>query len=374
MNMHTALFVLAATAATSSVYADKISLEQAPPAVREAILSKTGGQPIEDIDREVRNGQTVYEASFKSGGTQQELLVSEAGTILRDAIPPSTGLANNTLTLANRQTVSIVAAPTAVQNALRTGVQGSTIESVDKGIWNGQTIYEASFTRNGQRMTYQVNEAGKPVISKNPAIPAQQKVAKGKSPKYAGLSPNNVPLSGGAKMQVINAPTAVQRTVQQLSGGANIEDFERGQWNGRTVYEAAFKKNGQHVELQILEDGSVLTSGPTVASTTTTPTALQPRYAGLSPSNVPISGGAKIPFIGAPQAVQDAVNLIAAGANIEDMERGQWNGRTVYEAAFKKNGQHIELQVLEDGSIVTHGPAGSAVGGPASGTITTIPQ
>jgi len=381
MNTKQALLICAATvAAGSSSFADKVSLEQTPPAVREAILSKTGGQPIEDIDREVRNGQVVYEASFKSGGSQQELLISEAGTILRDVVPPSNGLANTPLTLANRQSISINSAPPAVQNAFRSSLRGFTVESVDKGIWNGQTIYEAAYTQNGQRVTRQVNEAGKPVISPTPAVPQQPKVAAARGPKYAGLSPSNVPLSGGVKEQMANAPTAVQRTVQKLSGGAKIEDFERGTWNGRTVYEAAFKKGGTHVELQVLDNGAVLTQAPvgdaaaSQAAVSKTTAPVQPRYAGLATSNVQLSGGSKIPFIGAPQPVQEAVNLIAAGANIEDMERGQWNGRTVYEAAFKKNGQHIELQVLEDGSILTHGPAGSAVGAPAAGTINTVPQ
>jgi hypothetical protein len=217
------------------------------------------------------------------------------------------------------------------------------------------------------------------VVSRNPAVPLQPKMA-GRGPRYAGLSPSNVPLSGGVKMQMANAPTAVQRTVQQLSAGAQIEDFERGTWNGKTVYEAAFKRGGQNVELQVLENGSVLTQGPagdtsatSQAALGTSTTAVQPRYAGLAETNVPISGGQKIPFTGAPQPVQEAVNLIASGARIEDMERGQWNGRTVYEAAFKKNGQHIELQVLEDGSIVTHAPAGAATGAPAPGTINTFP-
>ena len=180
-------------------------------------------------------------------------------------------------------------------------------------------------------------------------------------------------------MQMADAPTAVQRTIQQLSGGVKIEDLERGLWNGKTVYEAAFKKGGQHVELQVLDNGAVLTQAPvdpsaSQAAVSTTTAPVQRRYPGLATSNVPLSGGSKIPFIGAPQPVQQAVNLIAAGANIEDMERGQWNGRTVYEAAFKKNGQHIELQVLEDGSILTHGPAGSAAGAPPTGTIGTVPQ
>ena len=55
-------------------------------------------------------------------------------------------------------------------------------------------------------------------------------------------------------------------TILQLANGAQVEDFERGTWNSRTVYEAAFKRNGQHTEVQVLDDGTVLTKSlPTAA-------------------------------------------------------------------------------------------------------------
>jgi hypothetical protein len=75
-----------------------------------------------------------------------------------------------------------------------------------------------------------------------------------------------VQLSGGAKVDMNSAPQPVQNTLRQITAGAQVEDLERGTWNGRTVYQAAFKRNGQHTELQILDDGSVLTKQlPTAA-------------------------------------------------------------------------------------------------------------
>ena len=67
-------------------------------------------------------------------------------------------------------------------------------------------------------------------------------------------------------MSVAEAPRPVQNTIQHMANGARVEDFGRGEWNGRTVYQAAFKRNGQNVELQILDDGSVLTTQPALAA------------------------------------------------------------------------------------------------------------
>jgi len=375
MKARKALLILAAAATASTLYADKVQLSQAPPLVQQAIRQKAGRHPIEDIDRNVRNGQTVYEASWKGqGGTQQELLVSEAGTILRDIVGASTGLAQQNLTLANKTGVGLTETPQTVQIAIHNQIPNAPIDGIQRGIWNGQNIYEVTYHDNGQLKTYQVTESGQPVVSQTPVAPASWQ------PRYSNLATQNVPLSAGAKVALISVPVPVQTTITNVAAGAQIEDLERGQWNGRTVYQAAFKRNGQNVELQVLDDGALLNSKPFGAATDPnfagTPVAKFPgtlgraandiRYAGLADGNVQLSGGAKMPFTEAPRAVQTTVNAFANSAPVEDFERGDWNGRTVYEAAFKRNGENIELQVLDDGSILTRQPA-TAAGAPAAG-------
>jgi hypothetical protein len=258
------LISIAAAFTTSSTYADKIQLSQAPPAVQKAIRQKAGRHQIEDIDRETRNGQVTYEASWKGqGGAQQELLVSEAGTILRDVVGASTGLAQQNLTLANKTGVSLNETPQAVQTAIHTQLANAPVDTIQRGIWNGQNIYEITYHENGRLKTIQVTEVGQPVVSQTPAT--------GWQPRYSGLADKSVPLSAGAKMAFNSAPRAVQTTVNQLANGARIEDFERGEWNGRTIYQAAFKRNGQHTELQVLDDGSLVTKQPATAVGATAP-------------------------------------------------------------------------------------------------------
>jgi hypothetical protein len=260
MNARKALLILAAAATASTIYADKVQFSQTPLAVQQAIRQKAGRHQIEDIDRNVRNGQTVYEASWKGqGGAQQELLVSEAGTILRDVVGASTGLAQQNLTLANKVGVAITETPQAVQTALHNQIPTSPIDGIQRGIWNGQNIYEVTYHENGQLKTYQVTESGQPVVSQAPVAPA------GWQPRFSNLSSQNVPLSAGAKVALSSVPSPVQTTIKNMSAGAPVEDLERGQWNGRTIYEAAFKRNGQNVELQVLDDGAILTRQPATA-------------------------------------------------------------------------------------------------------------
>ena len=55
-----------------------------------------------------------------------------------------------------------------------------------------------------------------------------------------------------------SAPAAVKATILKEAKGAAIEEIEKGNENGKTVYEAQFKVDGKKVELKIAEDGTVL--------------------------------------------------------------------------------------------------------------------
>jgi hypothetical protein len=265
MKTGTLFRILAATLATAAttVLADKVPLEQIPLNAQQAIRSRAGRNPIAEIERYQRGDQVVYEAVvyeaiWKTGPSQQRLLVSEAGAILRDALAPTVGQAATTLTLANKSPIAITETPPAVQKAIRDQVRGAGIELVERGIWNGQTIYQASYTRDGQQVQYQVSESGQPIISKGTVTPFQ--------PKYSGLATINVPLGAAAKMSYLYAPAPVKEAITHFAGNAAVEDFERGIWNGKTVYQAAFKKNGEHIQLQLLEDGSLLRPPPAGAA------------------------------------------------------------------------------------------------------------
>jgi len=413
MKMHKALLILAVAASDISLYADRIPVSQAPAAVQEAIRSRAGVHHIEDVDRNLRSGQVVFEADWRdNGGALQQLAVSEAGTVLRDVVAPNVGLAQENLTLANRVGVALPETPPAVQTAIHNRIPDAPIDGIQRGIWNGQNIYEVTYHDTGKLKTFQVTETGQPVVSPVPAInetAATQAVAAVATtewePRYSGLATENVPLASGAKMAFHSAPRPVQETVNQLANGARIEDFERGLWNDHAVYQASFKRDGQMVELQILDDGTLVSNPPfgagqqTAAALTPPPArplppngipptrhsglpneqvgvpntaaaSTQPRFAGLADYNVQLEGVSKMSLASAPLPVQRTIAEVSNGARIEDLELGNWNGQVVYQAAFRRGGQNIQVQVLDDGSVLTKGP-GNAVGGPAIGTSGT---
>src|SRR5439155_13317467 len=100
--------------------------------------------------------------------------------------------------------------------------------------------------------------------------------------------------------------------------------------------------NGQHTELTVAEDGTVIRGEPTIARAT----PASPEAA------APLRDARKVTFNELPSAVQNSIRGQAGPAAIEDIDKGTLNGRVVYEAAFKKDGRHTELRVAEDGSLV----------------------
>src|SRR5687767_11888351 len=69
----------------ASAYADKVSLEQLPLEIKDKIRAQTGSAPVEDIDRQTKGGQTIYEVAYKKDGQHTELRFDEKGNLIKDA-------------------------------------------------------------------------------------------------------------------------------------------------------------------------------------------------------------------------------------------------------------------------------------------------
>ena len=61
---------------------EEVTLEQVPAAVKATILKESAGGKITEIEREMKNGKTVYEAEFILNGDEIEIKVAPDGTLL----------------------------------------------------------------------------------------------------------------------------------------------------------------------------------------------------------------------------------------------------------------------------------------------------
>src|SRR6185436_1110634 len=65
-------------------HADKVPLAQLPDAVQKAIKQYSQGETLEHVERESKNGQTVYEAEFKREGVNRHVTFAADGTVVPD--------------------------------------------------------------------------------------------------------------------------------------------------------------------------------------------------------------------------------------------------------------------------------------------------
>jgi len=60
----------------------KMNIADVPAPVRETLTREAGGAKITSVDREMKNGKTIYETDVMSGGQNWEIKVDEAGNLV----------------------------------------------------------------------------------------------------------------------------------------------------------------------------------------------------------------------------------------------------------------------------------------------------
>jgi len=64
----------------------EVTLEQVPAAVKATILKEAGGNKVEEIEVETKDGRDVYEAEWKVDGKEVEIKVAADGTLLKKKV------------------------------------------------------------------------------------------------------------------------------------------------------------------------------------------------------------------------------------------------------------------------------------------------
>ena len=158
-------------------------------------------------------------------------------------------------------------------------------------------------------------------------------------------------------------PVAVQNTLRQYSLDAPIEDIDKGTIGGQAVYQAAFKHNGQNIELQVAQNGSLIRDNvndqylASVGMSPTGSTMAQARPAYVpdwrtAPVRVPLSGASQVRFRDVPQPVRERLLSYSGGTPVGEIKRGMIGGQTVYEAALQSAGQKTQLRLTDTGALI----------------------
>ena len=169
--------------------------------------------------------------------------------------------------------------------------------------------------------------------------------------------PSTVPLSSQT-VQLTQVPQRVQNVIQtELKNGPVSQILQLPNPSGTGVmFEVFFAEpSGRQKIIYLNPNGSYVQSGNSNVASQTTP--------GSSTFlSQPLPNPSELSFSQLPAAVQNSFRSEAGSSAIQNIEMGQWNGQTVYQANINKDGQLVQMRVNPNGAILGTSAAQSTPG------------
>lgn len=123
-------------------------------------------------------------------------------------------------------------------------------------------------------------------------------------------------------MSLSQTPKSVQKTIKAHASEAEIKRIEKGDEDGKVVYEVQLIKTGKKTEITIASDGTLLSVEEEV-----------------SLSEV-------------PEAVRKTIQAKAGSGKVESVEKVTKDGKTSYEAKVTTGDKKVEIKIASDGKLL----------------------
>lgn len=206
---------MAFAARAGNAQEEEVTLDQVPAAVKATILREAAGAEITEIEREVRNGKTVYEAEFLQGGQAIEIKVAPDGTVLAREVEDEDD---------NEDDITFDQIPAPARMALQQLAGGAKILKAEREKEHGALVYEAEWSVNGASHEAAVTAEGA-LLEIEEIIPVEK------------------------------APAAVRAAIAKHFGARATVVVEKKMI---VLYEVAGRINGQQEELLVFPTGRVI--------------------------------------------------------------------------------------------------------------------
>ena len=211
------------TAPAAEEHEEEVTLDQVPAAVKATILKEAAGAKIREIERETKDGKTVYEAEFLVDGKEVEVKIAPDGTLL-GRHPEEQGDDDDDDEEDGEDDLTIDQVPEPARGALLRLAGGEKIIEAEREREHGVIVYEAAWMANGTEHGAAVTADGT-LIEIEETIPVDQ------------------------------APAAVRAAIgQQFPAGAKVVVEKKMV----VVYEAEARIDGKEKEVLIFPTGRVL--------------------------------------------------------------------------------------------------------------------
>jgi len=144
------------------------------------------------------------------------------------------------------------------------------------------------------------------------------------------------------KVNVTDLPDAVRATLEKEAPGAEIEEMEKQEEEGKVVYDVDVKIEGKEFELKIAANGTVLKKEAEE----------EEEKEGEERDEEDKDEGVTVSLGDLPEAVQDTLKIAAPNGEIEEIEKEEEDGKVVYEVDVKIDGKEFELKIAADGTLL----------------------
>ena len=224
--------------------ADKVPVSQLPENVQKAIKDYSKGEALEHVERETKNGQTVYEAEFKREGVNRHVTFAADGTLL-----PDQGVVNRAENALGREpAITFSDLPIAVQKTVKEQQAGRDVAKIEREMRDGKTVYNIELKDKGKNSHIYVASDGSMIVDKNADRGVGTRVR-----EKVGLGDREA-----SNLTLDQTPAAVQKTIREHCDVGSLKPIKRELRNGRTKYDVEYEKEGKNLRLTIGEDGTVL--------------------------------------------------------------------------------------------------------------------
>ena len=130
---------------------EPVTLDQVPAAVKATILKESAGAKITEIERETKDGKTVYEAEYLQDGREIEIKVAPDGTLLGREVEQEDD---------DEDDLTIDQVPEPARAALLKFAGGAKIIEAEREKEHGALVYEAEWVKNGTKYEAAVTAEG----------------------------------------------------------------------------------------------------------------------------------------------------------------------------------------------------------------------
>jgi len=242
-------------------FAQSLNLGQLPAPVQSVIQTETKNGPVNNIQQRNLNGHVVYQVGFQQGGGEKNIYLNPDGSYYQNTGTPSNLSVTNGISRTGRVlNMKLEQLPQNVQNVIKSESSNGPVDKIQQIPYNDRRVYRVTLKKpDGTQKLVYLNLDGS-YVQDQPQRGVQTAIGlPAGSSTGAGLSGKaRTELSNATKVTFDQVPPVVQNTIKKYTKGAAVEDVDKGTLGSRTVYEAAFKQNGQTVELRVDDEGGLI--------------------------------------------------------------------------------------------------------------------